>query len=74
MKNKFIKKLKETFTIENYNRYVTFKFIKWCYSTNHKIIGSLYIVFAMFGGVIGTTFSVLMRIELSAPGNQFFWW
>jgi cytochrome c oxidase subunit 1 len=29
-------------------------------------------VFAMFGGVIGTTFSVLMRMELSAPGNQFF--
>jgi heme/copper-type cytochrome/quinol oxidase subunit 1 len=26
----------------------------------------------MFGGVIGTTFSVLMRMELSAPGDQFF--
>ena len=56
----------------NFNKYVTFRFIKWCYSTNHKIIGSLYIVFAMFGGVIGTTFSVLMRMELSAPGDQFF--
>ena len=60
------------FTKENFDKYVTFRFVKWCYSTNHKIIGSLYLVFAMFGGVIGTTFSVLMRMELSAPGDQFF--
>jgi len=56
----------------NYNNNITNKFVKWCYSTNHKIIGSLYIVFAIFGGVVGTTFSVLMRIELSLPGDQFF--
>ena len=59
-------------TNNKYNKYVTFRFIKWFYSTNHKIIGSLYLVFAMFAGVIGTTFSVLMRMELSAPGDQFF--
>ena len=46
--------------------------IKWVYSTNHKHIGTLYLVFAMFCGVIGTTFSVIMRMELSGLGNQFF--
>ena len=46
--------------------------LRWFYSTNHKDIGTLYLIFSIIAGVIGTTFSVMMRMELSAPGDQFF--
>src|SRR5262249_13262421 len=45
---------------------------RWLYSTNHKDIGTMYLVFAMMGGVIGGFMSIAMRMELQVPGLQIF--
>ena len=45
-------------------------FFRWVCSTNHKDIGTLYIIFATFAGIIGTFFSVFIRMELAYPGDQ----
>eukprot|EP01100_Stratorugosa_tubuloviscum_P000435 TRINITY_DN109_c0_g1_i16.p1 TRINITY_DN109_c0_g1~~TRINITY_DN109_c0_g1_i16.p1 ORF type:complete len:540 (+),score=104.73 TRINITY_DN109_c0_g1_i16:4539-6158(+) len=42
---------------------------KYIFTTNHKIIGSLYLAFAIFSGIIGTSFSMIIRLELSSIGN-----
>ena len=42
---------------------------RYVYSTNHKDIGTMYLLFAIFAGIIGGAMSVVMRMELQAPGD-----
>jgi Cytochrome C and Quinol oxidase polypeptide I len=44
---------------------------RWFWSSNAKDIGTLYLIFALFSGLLGTAFSVLIRLELSGPGVQY---
>ena len=49
-------------------------FTRWFLSTNHKDIGTLYIIFSIIAGIIGGAFSVIMRMELQEPGYQIMTW
>ena len=44
---------------------------RWLMSTNHKDIGSMYIIFAIIAGLVGGLFSVLFRLQLAHPGSNF---
>ena len=43
---------------------------RFVYSTNHKDIGTMYLVFAVVSGLIGGAMSIVFRMELNSPGDQ----
>lgn len=54
-----------------YTSRISLWFERWFLSSNAKDIGVLYLIFALFAGLVGTAFSVLIRLELSGPGVQY---
>lgn len=56
---------------KNLNTKITIWKERWFLSSNAKDIGTLYLMFALFSGLLGTAYSVLIRLELSAPGVQY---
>jgi hypothetical protein len=42
---------------------------RWLYSTSHKDIGLLYLMLALFAGLVGTSLSMFIRLEVGVSGQ-----
>jgi cytochrome c oxidase subunit 1 len=62
--------LKMTETSSVYDHHTPHGWRRWLFSTNHKDIGTLYIILAIISGIIGGFFSVIIRLELFTPGTS----
>ena len=71
IKNSFTAKETDIIKSEPIKSSVSMFLERWFWSSNAKDIGTLYLMFSLFSGLVGTAFSVLIRIELSAPGVQY---
>ena len=50
------------FIFNSFNKWL----IKWLESTNHKDIGSIYFLIGFWSGIIGSAYSIIIRIDLSS--------
>jgi cytochrome c oxidase subunit I len=68
-----IRHIKESFkALINERKYVPLWITKWLFSTNHRDIGILYLLFSLGAGAAGTIMSVVIRINLAVPGDLLF--
>jgi len=62
--------LKKMFSLVFLNDHLLERIFKrWFCSTNHKDIGTLYLVFSIIAGIVGTVLSVIIRLQLALPAS-----